>query len=390
MNRPLRKFLTFLMLMAVIVVACASPVQQPSPTSTSAPQAQPTQAPAQPTAEPPAELVPVRLQLQWVAQSQFAGYYAALAEGYYEEEGLDVTILEGAPEIVPQQVCANGGAEFCLAWVPKALQSREQGADLVNISQVFQRSGTLSVSFKSKGIEGVEDLRGMRVGVWDFGNEHEVFAALRAAGIDPENPDDVTIKIQPFDMTLLLSDEIDAAEAMTYNEYAQVLEQINPATGELYQPEDLNVINYNEVGTAMLQDAVWTTESWLGQSGNDDVAVRFLRASYRGWIFCRDNFDACVQHVLDAGPTLGESHMRWQLNEVNKLIWPSPLGIGMMDPALYQQTIDVSLEGAVLTAAPDDGAYRTDLAAQALAGITGDTTGANFSPITVELNEGGD
>jgi len=118
--------------------------------------------------------------------------------------------------------------------------------------------------------------------------------------------------------------------------------------------------------------------------------VRFLRATYRGWIFCRDNFDACVQHVLDAGPTLGESHMRWQLNEVNKLIWPSPLGIGMMDPALYQQTIDVSLEGGVLTAEPNDGAVRTDLAAQALAGVSGDTTGANFSPITVELNAGGD
>ncbi len=129
----------------------------------------------------PAAMVPGRLQLQWVAQSQFAGYYAAVAEGYYKEEGLDVTILEGAPDIVPQQVCANGGAEFCLAWVPKALQSREGGADLVNISQVFQRSGTLEVSFASKGINGVADLKGKRVGVWDFGNEHEVFAALRAA-----------------------------------------------------------------------------------------------------------------------------------------------------------------------------------------------------------------
>jgi len=150
------------------------------------------------------------------------------------------------------------------------------------------------------------------------------------------------------------------------------------------------VINYNDVGTAMLQDAVWTTESWLSQAGNEDVAVRFLRATYRGWVFCRDNFDACVQHVLDAGPTLGESHMRWQLNEINKLIWPSPLGIGTMDAALYQQTVDVAIEGAVLTAAPDSGAYRTDLASQALSGVSGDTQGGNFAPITVELNEGGD
>jgi NitT/TauT family transport system substrate-binding protein len=372
MKPNLTRLAGVLLLMSLVLGACASPVQR-------------TQAPTA-----PAELTPVRLQLQWVAQSQFAGYYAALEEGYYEAEGLDVTILEGAPEITPQQVCANGGAEFCIAWVPKALQSREQGADLVNISQVFQRSGTLSVSFKEKNINSVEDLRGMRVGVWDFGNEHEVFAALRAAGIDPENPDDVTIKIQPFDMTLLLTDEIDAAEAMTYNEYAQVLEQENPATGELYQPEDLNVIDYNEVGTAMLQDALWTTESWLSQPGNEDVAVRFLRATYRGWMFCRDSFDPCVQHVLDAGPTLGESHMRWQLNEVNKLIWPSPGGIGQMDQALYDQTVRVALEGAVLTAEPDEGAVRTDLSAQALEGVEGDTTGASFAPITVTLNPRGE
>lgn len=388
MKRYASRLMVLLVLLSLVLAACA-----PAATPTQAPQAtnppEATTAP-EPTEAEAGELTPVRLQLQWVAQSQFAGYYAALGEGFYEAEGLDVTILEGAPEIVPQQVCANGGAEFCIAWVPKALQSREQGADLVNISQVFQRSGTLSVSFTEKNINSVEDLRGKRVGVWDFGNEHEVFAALRQAGIDPENPDDVTIRIQPFDMTLLLSDEIDAAEAMTYNEYAQVLEQVNPETGELYQPEDLNVINYNEVGTAMLQDAVWATESWLSQDGSEDAAVRFLRASYRGWIFCRDNFDACVQHVLDAGPLLGESHMRWQLNEVNKLIWPSPGGIGLMDQGLYDQTVRISLEGGVLTAEPDAGALRTDLASQALEGLEGDTTGESYTPIEVTLNPNGE
>jgi NitT/TauT family transport system substrate-binding protein len=335
-------------------------------------------------------LTPVRVQLQWVAQSQFAGYYAALAEGYYEEEGLDVTILEGAPDIVPQQVCVTGGAEFCTAWVPKVLESREAGADLVNIAQIFQRSGTVQVAFADSGIRTVEDLRGKRVGVWDFGNEHEVFAALRQHGIDPDNPDDVTIIIQPFDMTLLLQGEIDAAEAETYNEYAMVLEQTNPATGELYQPEDLVVIDYNEVGTAMLQDAVWATDEWLNQAGNEEVAERFLRATFRGWIFCRDNFDACVEHVLNAGPTLGESHMQWMLNEVNALIWPSPNGIGMMDGALYQQTVDISLESGVIQNPPAADAYRTDLAERALAGISDDTQGLGFEKIEVELRPGGE
>jgi NitT/TauT family transport system substrate-binding protein len=341
------------------------------------------------------DLVPVRLQLQWVVQSQFAGYFAAVDQGFYEDEGLDVEILEGAVEIVPQQVVASGGAEFGIAWVPKVLASREEGADLVNIAQIFQRSGTLEVSFVDTGIESVSDLAGMNVGTWGFGNEHELFAALRAEGIDPENPDDVTIVQQPFDMSLLLNGEVDAAEAMTYNEYAQVLEQVNPDTGELYQPEDLNVIDFNEVGTAMLQDHIFTSEAWLAEEGNEDIAVSFIRASMRGWIFCRDNFDDCVDIVLANGPTLGQGHMQWQLNEINKLIWPSPDGLGIMDADLWDQTVAVALEGEVITEEPSEGAFRTDLAQAALDGLTEemadlDVTGEMWEPAEVEITPGGE
>jgi NitT/TauT family transport system substrate-binding protein len=341
------------------------------------------------------DLTPVSLQLQWVAQSQFAGYYAAKELGYYEEEGLDLTILEGAVEIVPQQVVASGGAEFGVAWVPKVLQSNEQGVNLVNIAQVFQRSGTLEVSFVDTGIESVEDFKGMRIGTWGYGNEHELFAAMRAAGIDPNNADDVTIVQQPFDMSLLLSGELDAAEAMTYNEYAQVLEQINPATGEMYTPEDLNVINFNDVGTAMLQDHLFVNADWLAEAGNGEIATAFLKASFRGWAYCRDNVEACVEIVLENGSTLGESHQTWQLNEINKLIWPSPAGIGIMDADLWQQTVDVALEGEVITAAPADTAYTTEYAQAALDELMAeypdlDLMGAEYEPITVELREGGE
>lgn len=341
------------------------------------------------------ELVPVRLQLQWVAQSQFAGYFAAKDLGFYEEEGLDLTILEGAVEIVPQQVVASGGAEFGIAWVPKVLDSNEDGVNLVNIAQVFQRSGTLEVSFVDSGIETVEDFRGRRIGTWGFGNEHELFAAMRAVGIDPDNPDDVEIVQQPFDMSLLLNGEVDAAQAMTYNEYAQVLEQINPDTGELYQPEDLNVIDFNEVGTAMLQDHVFVNGDWLAEEGNEELAVRFLKASFRGWAYCRDNFDECVEIVLDNGTTLGESHQAWQLNEINKLIWPSPDGIGIMNPDLWDQTVQVAIEGQVISAEPPDTAYRTDLAQAALDALAMehpdmDLTGEDWEPVTVELREGGE
>jgi NitT/TauT family transport system substrate-binding protein len=382
-----------MMVLLAALVACGGGAAE-TPAATDAPAAEePAEEPAaeEPAEEPSGELTPVRLQLQWVTQSQFAGYYAALDQGFYEDEGLDVTILEGAVEIVPQQVVAAGEAEFGIAWVPKMLASREQGADLVNIAQVFQRSGTLQVAWADSGIASVEDWAGKRVGTWGFGNEWEVFAALRQAGIEPDDPNAVTIVQQPFDMSLLLNREIDVAQAEIYNEYAQLLEATNPETGELYQPEDFTVFDYNDVGTAMLQDHIFARESWLAEEGNEDIAVRFLRASFRGWIFCRDNFDECVNIVLENGPTLGEGHMRWQLNEINALIWPSPQGIGVMDESLYQQTVQISQDFGVLTAAPDDAALRTDLAEQALEGLTDlDTTGEGYTKETVEVTPGGE
>ncbi len=340
--------------------------------------------------EAPAELTPVKLQLQWVTQSQFAGYFAAVDQGYYAAEGLDVTILEGAVDIVPQQVVAAGQAEFGLAWVPKALVSNEEGAGLVNIAQVFQRSGTLEVSWADTGIDHPTEWAGKKVGTWGFGNEFELTAAIEKFDVP-----DVELVQQPFDMSLLLNREVDAAQAMTYNEYAQVLEAVNPETGELYQPEDLLVVDFNdpEIATAMLQDAVWVRADWLEDPANQDLARRFLKASFKGWIFCRDNFQECVDIVLANGPTLGASHQQWQLNEINKLIWPSPLKIGIMDPDLWAQTIDVATSQNVIEADPGPDAYRTDLAEAAVAELEAeglDVVGDGWQPVTVELREGGE
>src|SRR5229473_4431154 len=334
----------------------------------------------------------VRLQLQWVAQSQFAGYYAAAAKGYYKDVGLDVEIKQGGPDIVPQQVVASDGAEFGIAWVPKMLASREAGADLVNIAQVFQRSGTLEVSFKEKNITAPEQWKGKKVGTWGFGNEPELYAAMRKAGIDPNKASDVTIVKQPFDMSLLLNGEVDAAQAMIYNEYAQVLEQKNPKTGNLYKPEELNVIDFNKVGTAMLQDHLFARESWLAKAGNEDIAVKFLQASFKGWVFCRDNQSECVDIVLKAGTTLGKGHMTWQLNEINALIWPSPAGIGAMDKTSWDQTVTISTTYDVLKSKPNDSAYRNDLAkkaADALKSSNMDVVGASYKKAKVAVTAGG-
>jgi len=197
---------------------------------------------------------------------------------------------------------------------------------------------------------------------------------------------------QPFDMSLLLNGEVDAAQAMIYNEYAQVLEQKNPKTGKLYQPDELNVIDFNKVGTAMLQDHIFARDSWLKKSGSEDVATRFLQASFKGWVFCRDNQKECVDIVLKAGTTLGKGHMTWQLNEINALIWPSPSGIGAVEKASWDQTVNISTTYQILKSAPSGTPFRTDLAkkaADALKGQGVDINGGNFKKATVEVTAGG-
>jgi NitT/TauT family transport system substrate-binding protein len=342
------------------------------------------------------ELTAVRLQLQWAPQAQFAGYFAAQELGFYADEGLDVEILDGGPDVIPQQVgSAADGPEFTISWVPKVLEAREAGSDLVNIAQVFQRSGTLSVTWEDSGIVDPCGFAGKKVGVWDFGNEYEVTAGALACGLEPglEAGGDPTTTyqkvIQQFDMVAFLNREIDVAEAMIYNEYAQVLEAANPETGDLYKPEDLNVIDYNAVRTAMLQDAIFVRKAWLEEGSNRDVAVRFLRASFKGWIYCRENPDDCIQYTVDAGSQLGAGHQRWMMNEINPLIWPSPLGIGVMDPVFWGQTVRVAKQAGIIQSDPTIDAYTTDLAEEALEGITEDTIGEGFEKGTVEVTPGG-
>ena len=343
-----------------------------------------------------AELTPVKLQLQWFTQAQFAGYYAAQDQGFYEAMCLDVTILEGAVDIAPHVVLANGESDFAISWVSKALAGREGGANIVDIAQIFQRSGTLQVSFKDKNITSAADFAGKNIGNWGFGNEFEIFAALTKAGLDPAK--DVTLVQQQFDMAGLLSGDIDAAEAMTYNEYAQVLEAINPDTGALYTADDFNVVSYEDEGVGMLQDAIWADGSRLSDPAYVDTATKFVAASIQGWAFCRDNTQACTDIVVAKGSKLGASHQLWQMNEVNKLIWPASMGAGMIDSAAWDRTVALSLEaknlegGTVLTKAPDAEAHTNDIVIAALALLADmgvDTTGSAFAPITVTLNEGG-
>lgn len=392
MSKLLRQLLVVFAALALLATACGSDDDVDAGSTTTA--ADSTATTADSGSGDPVEcetIDEVSLQLQWFAQAQFAGYYAAADEGIYEEFCLDVTVVEGGVDIVPQQQLASGAVDFAISWVPRVLASREGGIDVVNVGQVFQRSGTLQVSFADSGISSPSDFAGKKIGSWGFGNEFELLAGSRANGVEPGT--DYEIVQQSFDMTGLLSGEIDAAQAMTYNEYAQVLETVNDETGELYTADDLTVINWNDVGTAMLQDAIWADGARLADAAYQDITTRFIAGSVKGWAWCRDNADACVDVVLNNGPTLGVSHQTWQLNEVNKLIWPSPGGASVMDQDLWDQTVDIAVAESVLADVPDADSFTTEYAEAAvdlLKNQSVDVLGNDWSSITVELLPGGE
>jgi NitT/TauT family transport system substrate-binding protein len=344
--------------------------------------------------EEQAEMDSVTLQLNSVAGARFAGYYVAKDQRYYEEEGLDVTIRPGGPDIVPEQVVLGGQAEFGLNWLDSTLATRDQGGDIVNIAQVFTRSGMTEITWRDSGIDDIRELRGKKVGVWLGGNEHKLFAALNKNGLDPMKDVQIVAQPQPFDMNLFVNRQIDAVAAMTYNELALVLEQEHPDTGELYTLDELNVFKMSDLGTGALEEGVFVRAAWIQDEENRDVAKRFLTASFRGWVYCRDNQEECLQIVLENGPTLGEGHQRWQLNEINDLIWPAPLGIGIMDPESYRITWQIALDYAIIKNPPDDArTYRTDLAEAAVAELKShgvDVNGDSWQKTEVEVTPGGE
>ena len=342
------------------------------------------------------DLTPVKLQLQWLPQGQFAGYFAAQELGYFEEEGLDVEIIPSGGDIVPQDALANGDVDYAIAWVPKVLGSIEQGANLTEIAQIFQRSGTLQVSWADSGIESVADFEGKKIGSWGFGNEWEIFAAMADEGLDATT---VQIITQDFNMNAFLQGDIDAAQAMTYNEYAQLLETMNPDTGELYQPEDFNVINYEDTEGAMLQDAIWAdTERLESDEEYQETTVAFLKAVIKGWIYAAENPEEASEITIAAGSGWGPSHELWMVNESNKLIWPAPEGIGMIDQAAFDKTVKGALAAVnetgahLITEEPPETVWTNDYIQRALDELEGedlDLTGEGFEPIEVELAEGG-
>ncbi len=291
----------------------------------------------------------VTLQLKWVTQAQFAGYYVALDQGFYEAEDLDVTILSGGPDIAPTQVIAGGGADVTVEWMPAALAAREKGLPLVNIAQPFKSSGMMLTCWKDTGIASPKDLANRTLGVWFFGNEFPFMSWMSQLGIGVDGKGDAGVEVlkQGFNVDPLLQRQADCISTMTYNEYWQV---IDAGVGA----DELITFKYEDQGVATLEDGLYVLEENLQDPEFVGKMERFVRASMKGWKWAEENPDAAADIVLDNDETGAqtEGHQKRMMGEIAKLTAGSN---GALDPADYERTVATLMSGGsdpVITAAP--------------------------------------
>lgn len=301
------------------------------------------------------------LQLKWVTQAQFAGYYVAKDKGFYEEQNLDVEIKPGGPDIAPVQVLAGGGADVVLDWMPSALASREKGVDLVNIAQPFKSSGMMLTCRKDSGIKTSADFKGRTLGVWFFGNEYPFLSWMSKLGIATDgSAEGVKVLKQGFNVDPILQKQADCVSTMTYNEYWQI---IDAGLTE----NDLITFKYEEEGVATLEDGIYALADRLKDPAFEDKMVRFVRASMKGWKYAESNPDEAADIVLenDASGAQTEKHQRRMMREIAKLTAGSD---GALDEADYKRTVATLLGGGsdpVITKEPT-GAWTSAITDKAL------------------------
>ena len=389
MNR--RPYLALAAALAIAVAAC-SPSESPAPSGSPA-----ASGGASPGTSPgaTAALTTIRVQLAGPVDGEFAGLIAAQKLGYFTDENMSVTLLPGNANPATRSAAfyspGASGPEFTISDVTSVLAAREHSAsDLVHIAQIFQRSGTVLLTWAKDGIKDTCGLAGKKVGVWAAPANVDVNATLATiSGCPSAGAASFTGVDIGHDVAAFLARTVAATQALTYDQLAQVLEATNPSTKQQYVPEDVVAMPLAD-RTATLQDAIFASKAWLAGTGHRDEAVNFVRAVVRGWVYCRDHQEDCVQFTLAAATSLGASHTRWMINEVNALIWPSPDEIGALDPIEWQQTVNLAKAAGVITKLPGIDAYDDTIVPEAIAILTGkDLAAVDYKKVPVAVAPGG-
>ncbi len=293
------------------------------------------------------------LQLKWVTQAQFAGYYVAQEKGFYKDEGLNVTIKAGGPDVNPSQVIAGGGADVVVDWMPSALATREKGVPLVNIAQVFQKSGLMLTCRKDSGIKSPADFKDKTLGVWFGGNEYPFLNWMNKLGLKTDgSAGGVKVLKQGFNVDPILQKQAECVSTMTYNEYWQIIE-----SGQL-KADDLVTFKYEDEGVATLEDGLYTLDSTLKDKAKVAALAKFLKASMKGWEYAVAHQDEAVKIVLENDETGAqtEGHQKTMMQEIAKLVGANPKGTGYLDEAAFDRTVKTLMSGGsdpVITKVPE-------------------------------------
>jgi NitT/TauT family transport system substrate-binding protein len=292
------------------------------------------------------------LQLKWVTQAQFAGYFVAKDKGYYDEVGLDVTIKPGGPDINPSQVIAGGGADVVVDWMPSALATREKGVPLVNIAQVFQKSGLMLTCRNDSGVTSPDKFADHTLGVWFGGNEYPFLNWMNKLGLKTDgSPGGVKVLKQGFNVDPLLQKQADCISTMTYNEYGQVLD-----AG--MKPDQLTTFKYEDEGVATLEDGLYTLEKTLKDPAMVEKLAKFVKASMKGWDYAVAHPDEAAEITLENDETGAqtEAHQKFMMGEIAKLVGNNPKGTGYLNEADFDRTVDTLMSGGsdpVITKKPE-------------------------------------
>ena len=276
----------------------------------------------------------VTLQLKWKHQFQFAGYYAALNQGYYEEVGLDVQFLEAPDEEEPAQIVLHGGADFGIA-ASDLLLLHAQGEPVVALAAIYQHSPLILLSVDSRGIDNIHDLSGKKVMI--EAHAAELLAYLESEGI---SPNDLMQLPHSFDPEALISNQVAAISAYSTDE-PFLLKQ----SGLEYR-----IFNPRASGIDFYGDTLFTTKTQI--QDHPERVKAFLDASLRGWEYALNNPEEMVDLIYsDYSQRHSREHLLFEAEQTQRLILPDVVEIGYMNPGRWQRIGEIYAE---MNMAPDD------------------------------------
>lgn len=281
---------------------------------------------------------PLRLQLMWLPQAQFAGAYVAQERGFFAAEGLKVELIEGGPGIFPLNQLIEGKADVAMGWLSDALQLRSKGSDIVNVAQLLQRPATMLVCRQQAGVRKASDLKGKRIGSWFLGDQFDVGHWLRQEGLQLK---DVSLQLQKPNASDLINNSVDCATAMKYNEYLTLLEAGGVRS-------DLFTVHFADHGAAFLEDGLYVHASDLKDPAKRQQLAALLRALAEGWRYVERHPQEAVaitESFMSGSGKQQTQHQQQMLQEILRLMSPSK-GFGLLDPSSFARSVTIVGEGS--------------------------------------------